>query len=64
MGTSGAGMGVESVCHFGLVFCSGVLISEDVGNLAFFAVVGAVNRSHGRMRRILHGLESHFQTSP
>ena len=23
-----------------------------------------VNRSHGRMRRIRHGFESHFQTSP
>jgi hypothetical protein len=34
-------MGVEPVRHFGLVFCGGVFVPEDVGNLALFAVVGA-----------------------
>ena len=35
----GAGMSVEPVCHFGLVFSGGVLISEYVWDLASFAVV-------------------------
>jgi hypothetical protein len=32
---------VEPVRHFGLVFSGGMLISEYVGDLASFAVVGA-----------------------
>ena len=34
-------MGGEPVRHFGLVFSSGVLISEYVWDLASFAVIGA-----------------------
>ena len=41
MGARGAGVNVEPVGHFGLVFCSGVLILEYVGDLAFFTVVWA-----------------------
>ena len=37
-GARGAGVGVEPVSHFGVVFGSGVLISEYVGDFAFFAV--------------------------
>ena len=40
-GARGAGMGVEPVRHFGLVFCGGVFVAEYVGDLAFFAVVRA-----------------------
>ena len=37
----GYGVNVEPVGHFGLVFGSGVLIAEYVGDLAFYAVVWA-----------------------
>ena len=40
-GAHGAGMGVEPVSHFGLVFGGGVFVSEYVGDLAFFTVVRA-----------------------
>ena len=40
-GAHGAGVGVEPVHHFGLVFCGGVFVVEYVGDLAFFAVVRA-----------------------
>ena len=40
-GARGAGVGVESVRHFGLVFGGGVFVTEYVGDLAFFAVVRA-----------------------
>ena len=40
-GVIGAGVGVEPVCHFGLVFCGGMLVAEYVRDLAFFAVVWA-----------------------
>ena len=40
-GAHGAGVGVEPVCHFGLVFCGGVFVAEYVGDLAFFAVIRA-----------------------
>jgi hypothetical protein len=36
-----AGVSVEPIRHFGLVFSSGVLISEYVWDLASFAVIGA-----------------------
>ena len=41
VGASGTGVDIEPVGHFGLVFCSGVFVSEYVGDLAFLAVVGA-----------------------
>ena len=41
VGAIGAGVGVEPVCHFGLVFCGDVLISEDIGYLALLTVVAA-----------------------
>ena len=40
-GALGAGMGVEPVSHFGLVFGGGVFVTEYVGYLAFFTVVRA-----------------------
>ena len=40
-GARGAGVGVEPVSHFGLVFCGGVFVPEDVGNPVLFAVIGA-----------------------
>ena len=41
-GARGAGVGVEPVSHFGLVFCGGtVFVSEYVGDLACFTVVWA-----------------------
>ena len=40
-GAHGAGVDVEPVHHFGLVFCGGVFVVEYVGDLAFFAVVRA-----------------------
>ena len=41
VGARGAGVDVEPVGHFGLVFGSGVLVAEYVGDLAFFTVVWA-----------------------
>ena len=41
MGASGAGVDVEPVYHFGLVFCGGMLVSEYVGDLAGFMGVWA-----------------------
>ena len=41
MGASGAGVDIEPVYHFSLVFCGGMFVSKYVGDLAFFAVVGA-----------------------
>ena len=35
-GAREAGVGVEPVRHFGLVFCGGVFVAEYVGDLAFF----------------------------
>ena len=40
-GAGGAGVEIEPVSHFGLVFCSGVFVAEYVWDLAFLAVVGA-----------------------
>ena len=40
-GAHAAGMGVEPVRHFGLVFGGGVFVTEYVGDLAFFTVVRA-----------------------
>ena len=50
-GAHGAGVGVEPVLHFGLVFGGGVLVTEYVGNLAFFAVVRAWDGSWAGLRR-------------
>ena len=41
VGAGGAGVEVEPVGHFGLVFCSGVFVAEYVWDLALLAVVGA-----------------------
>ena len=41
VGARGAGVGVEPVGHFGLVFGGGVFVTKYVGYLAFFAVVRA-----------------------
>ena len=49
-GAHGAGVGVEPVCHFGLVFCGGVFVAEYVGDLAFFAVVRAWDGSWAGLR--------------
>ena len=38
VGARGAGVVVEPVGHFGVVFCSGMFIAEYVGDLAFFTV--------------------------
>ena len=38
VGASGAGVDIEPVYHFSLVFCGGMLVSENVGDFAFFAV--------------------------
>ena len=40
-GARGAGVCVEPVRHFGLVFGGGVFVTEYVGDLSFFAVVRA-----------------------
>ena len=40
VGARGAGVDVEPVGHFGLVFSSGVLIAEYVGDLAFLRWYG------------------------
>ena len=45
VGASGTWVGVEPFCHFSLVFFSGMLVAEYVGDLAFFAVVWAWDRS-------------------
>ena len=50
VGAGGAGVEIEPVSHFGLVFCSGMLVSEYIGNLAFFAVVGAWNGALAGLR--------------
>ena len=42
-GARGAGVDVEPVGHFGLVFGSGMFILEYVGDLAFFTVVWALD---------------------
>ena len=39
-GALGAGMGVEPVSHFGLVFGGGVFVTEYVGDLAFLRWYG------------------------
>ena len=39
MRTIEAGVGAEPVCHFGLVFCRSVLVSEDIGYFALLTVV-------------------------
>ena len=44
-------MGVEPFGHFVLVFFSGMLVAEYVGDLAFFAVVWAWDRSGAVVRR-------------
>ena len=49
-GALGAGMGVEPVSHFGLVFCGGVFVAEFVGDLAFFTVVWAWDESWAGLR--------------
>ena len=41
VGARGAGVDVEPVGHFGLVFCSGMFISEYVGDSALFTVIWA-----------------------
>jgi hypothetical protein len=41
VGAGGAGVEIEPVGHFGLVFCSGVFVAEYVWDLALLAVVGA-----------------------
>ena len=41
MGAVGAEVVVEPVCHFGLVFCGDVLVSEDIGYFALLTVVWA-----------------------
>ena len=50
MGAVGAGVGVEPVSHFGLVFGGGVFVAEYVGDLAFFAVVWAWDGSWAGLR--------------
>ena len=57
-GVLGAGMGVEPVSHFGLVFGGGVFVTEYVGDLAFFYggtgmgwAVGGVVGGHQRCGR-------------
>ena len=39
-------------------------LSKEGGDGRVVKGQSVVNRSHGRMRRIRHGFESHFQTSP
>ena len=40
VGARGAGVDVEPVGHFGLLFCSGMFIAEYVGDLAFLRWYG------------------------
>ena len=49
-GARGAGVGVEPVGHFGLVFRCGMFVSEYVGDLAFFTVVRAWDGSWAGLR--------------
>ena len=49
-GAHGAGMGVEPVSHFGLVFGGSVFVAEYVGDLAFFTVVRAWDGSWAGLR--------------
>ena len=49
-GARGAGMGVEPVSHFGLIFGGGVFVAEYVGDLAFFTVVRAWDGSWAGLR--------------
>ena len=49
-GVRGAGMGVEPVSHFGLVFGGGVFVAEYVGDLAFSTVIRAWDGSGAGLR--------------
>ena len=57
-GARGAGVGVEPVCHFGLVFGGGVFVTEYVGDLAFLRWYG-----HGMGRGGPPGMRKEFQKS-
>ena len=50
VGAGGAGVEIEPVSHFGLVFCSGMFVYEYVGDLAVFTVVGTWNGALAGLR--------------
>ena len=62
VGASGTWVGVEPFCHFSLVFFSGMLVAEYVGDLAFFAVVWAWDGPEAVLRGP-PGIRKEFQKS-